>query len=166
VALPRGRGTDGAHNGRKLLRTWESDRSGTPTAVRKREVAANASWRIAAMNRDAEIHEFALEQLRRHIRDIPRVRTGGGIWARQLVSRRNTHDLQPRLARLARDPDEIVRRRTGVALSRLNHRAPDEAEAVFAEWLASEDTKRLWTAAYALLVTRSPVAVIETGHMP
>lgn len=146
----------GARNGRKLLRAWESDRSGAPTAIQKREVAANAAWRIAAMNRETANYEFALEQLHRHVRDIPRVRAVVAYGLGSLVSRRNTHDLQPLLARLARDPDEIVRRRTGVALSRLNHRAPHDAETVFVEWLASGDTKRLWTAAYALLVTRSP----------
>lgn len=147
---------DGARNGRKLLRAWEADRSADPAATRKRGVAANASWRIAAMNGDAANHEFALEQLRRHVRDIPRVRAVVAYGLGSLVSRRNARELQPLMARLARDPDEIVRRRTGVALGELNRRAPDDAEVIFAEWIAAGDARRLWTVAYALLVTRRP----------
>ena len=147
---------DGAHHGRKLLQRWESDRSGETAAVRQREVAAEACWRIAATSQDAASHDFALEQLHRFARDIPRVRAVVAYGLGRLVSRRSAQELQPLLTRLARDPDEIVRRRTGVALGELNHRAPDIAETVSAEWLASGDPKRLWTAAYALLVTRRP----------
>ena len=50
----------------------------------------------------------------------------------RIVSRRNIHDVQPMMTRLARDQDEIVRRRIGVALSELGRRDPQEADAVFA----------------------------------
>jgi hypothetical protein len=146
---------DGARNSRKLLRAWEADRSGENVAIRRREVAADACWRIAARSSGAN-YDFALEQLRRHARDIPRVRAVVAYGIGRIVNRRTIDDLKPLMTRLARDQDVIVRRRTGVALSELSRRDPEEADGVFADWLASEDSRRLWTAAYALLVAARP----------
>jgi hypothetical protein len=143
---------DGARNCRKLLRIWEADRSGDNAAVRKREVAAGACWRIAALSKGATNYRFALEQLQRHIRDIPRVRAVVAYGIGRIVGRRSADELHPLMTRLARDQDEIVRRRTGVALSELSRREPEEAGAIFADWFDSHETRLLWTAAYALLV--------------
>jgi hypothetical protein len=147
---------DGARNCRKLLRAWEADRSDAKSVVRKREVAADASWRIAVLSKDSTNYKFALEQLQRLARDVPRVRAMVAYGIGRIVSGRYTDELLPLITRLARDQDEIVRRRTGVALSELARREPRKADAVFADWLASNDTRRLWTAGYALLVAPRP----------
>jgi hypothetical protein len=148
---------DGARNCRKLLRLWEADRSGDNAAVRnKREVAADACWRIAALNKGATNYRFALEQLQRHIRDIPIVRAVVAYGIGRIVNPGNIEELLPLMTRLARDQDEIVRRRTGVALSELARRYREEGDTIFADWLSSNDTRRLWTAAYALLVAKRP----------
>src|SRR6185295_14817776 len=109
-------------------------------------------WRIAALSKGAANYRFALEQLQRHIRDIPRVRAVVAYGIGRIVGGRNAEDLHPLMTRLARDQDVIVRRRTGVALIELARRQPEEAGAIFADWFASNETRQLWTAAYALLV--------------
>lgn len=147
---------DGARNGRKLLRAWESDRQGKEADARRREVVADACWRIASFTTDSTSYRFALEQLQRLTFDVPMVRSTVAYGIGKIVKRRHDDELLWMMTRLARDKDEIVRRRAGVALDELGRRAPGEASKVFAEWLASKEAKRLWTGAYALLVTRAP----------
>jgi hypothetical protein len=74
----------------------------------------------------------------------------------RIVNRQTIEDLRPLMRRLAGDQDEIVRRRTGVALSELSRRDPFHADSIFEDWLASGDLQRLWTAAYALLIAERP----------
>jgi hypothetical protein len=142
----------GERNCRRLLRGWEADRSAENAAIRRREVAADACWRIAARGSGTPQYTFALEQLHRHTRDIPRVRAVVAYGISRIVSRRTIRDLQPLLTRLARDQDEIVRRRAGVALTELARRDADAADAVFAAWCTSKDSRQLWSAAYSLFV--------------